>query len=1339
MNLLTVRARGFAALLHRAGPLCSVLPLVLALTVTACGGSPEAPSTIDPGNSLTGGKGSTPNDNGGSGNDDGGGSGDGDDEPIIDIGNNPSCTPKTCEDLEKNCGKLPDGCGEVLDCGECEDGVCGLNTPNVCATREELDELCNPLPEEEACAGKECGVEGDGCGGTYDCGSCESGEACGIETPFQCDPVEVGSSEECPAKIESCASVGADCGFVGNGCGGLIDCNAETGGCTDGAVCGLGGAEICGDPVPECVPLEPEVACAGKCGIVSNGCGVDVDNGQIDCSALFPCPSGETCGGSGVPNQCGSAGQACHPIDQEAACQDRVCGQVGDGCDGSYSCGPTCAAGSVCINGSCETPPSTCQVTPKATACAGKECGQVGDGCGGTYDCGTCSGGEQCGVKTAFQCDAPGCVRRTQAEACAGKECGIAYDGCGTAAANQYNCGSCGSGEYCGIRSAFQCDTPPTPSCTPTVTTCQAAGWECGTFIDSCGGTHDCKAEGLECGPLEACTGGLNGTPATCQGAPGSSCTLCDAVPNCTAEAQPTRLRGRVITPGRDNNNTGNQVGVPNAFVYILRTNNLADLPAIPTGIPTGANGESCDRCQDQDLGPVLVSATTDATGAYTLQGNIPVGKEFLLVVKVGKFRRAQRMTLTASSAACKTTNLPQNAANNPTRLPRNRTDGLAVNIPRIAITTGEIDAMECVFSKMGIATSEFTNGAFSGNTVTDTQRRVHLFRGGSSSGSASGARLNSNSGATPPIPGISYDTTLYGNLDRLRNYDMIVADCEGASYDSNGNQRSDYGAALREYVNRGGRMFASHLSYTWLNGNGTQAYSSGQRFTTGLGPAATWSTSADSSTTSGAGAISIGRPRSSPRILNFADWMVSEDVIDARDDTFTITEPRSQATGLGTSTEEFVHLTSKNPSGTLRTQQFSFNTPYAAPAAAACGRVAYSGFHVVTGGGLSPYANVIFPDHCGGDLTGQEKVLLYQLFDLGACVGGEPTPPSCTKLTCAAHPGKCGTVPDGCGGTLTCGCPSGQICGSNNQCSAPGCVKQTQAQACNGIVCSTVSDGCGGSYSCACPVCTKVTKAVACASVTCGYASDGCSGVYECSDCPPECRPITECPPELECGVISNGCDGTLSCGTCPSGEVCGAESPNQCDRPVCPPLTCDDVGATCGLIGDGCGGSEECGTCAPGQVCTTANGVQQCEGCVPRSCESADAQCGLVGDGCGGVVDCGTCPEGQTCGAVEANRCGSGQCTPRSCEDADAECGKIGDGCGGQIDCGKCPSGEVCGLETPFQCDAPDCTRVTCEEVGAECGLISDGCSGLVDCGNCPSGLTCGLAAPNQCAQVK
>jgi len=52
------------------------------------------------------------------------------------------------------------------------------------------------------------------------------------------------------------------------------------------------------------------------------------------------------------------------------------------------------------------------------------------------------------------------------------------------------------------------------------------------------------------------------------------------------------------------------------------------------------------------------------------------------------------------------------------------------------------------------------------------------------------------------------------------------------------------------------------------------------------------------------------------------------------------------------------------------------------------------------------------------------------------------PPPPPCTPTTCAAQGKNCGTIPDGCGGTLTCGvCTAPQTCGGAavaNVCAVP-------------------------------------------------------------------------------------------------------------------------------------------------------------------------------------------------------------------------------------------------------------------------------------------------------------
>jgi hypothetical protein len=538
--------------------------------------------------------------------------------------------------------------------------------------------------------------------------------------------------------------------------------------------------------------------------------------------------------------------------------------------------------------------------------------------------------------------------------------------------------------------------------------TCAEVGYACGEFR-SCGLTISCADEGLTCDAGESCVGGLGGEPTQCLVA-GGECDVCDSIPDCSDEPQPTRLTGRVITAGRNDAESANQIGVPNAVVYIMRTTDLDDLPEIAEGIPT--NGTSCDRCEDQNLGPVLLGAVTDATGSFELEGDIPVDKEFLLVVKAGKFRRAVEYTL-PEAARCQTTALPTTLPGNPTRLPRSSSDGLAAHLPRMAISTGRIDAMECVFEKIGIAHDEFGNPGANGSGSA----RIHLYGGGNNSNDPEGARID---GDTP------FDSALYGELARLQSYDMVVADCEGQAWDGNSSQRNASGANVREYVNRGGRMFASHLSFSWLHGNGTQAYDEADPIATGLNAVGTWDT-AFNTTGSGTLAVSFESPNASPRIDNFADWLVNEGISSGAPDheIEDVIQPRSQNTGLGSASEEFLRSVSGD-ANLRRVQQFSFNTPYAAPEEAACGRVAYSGFHVAASGGDNPYLNATFPGHCtehnDGELTDQEKVLLYMLFDLGACVGAQPVAPACVPIECGD---QCGYPADGCGNVLDCGlCP---------------------------------------------------------------------------------------------------------------------------------------------------------------------------------------------------------------------------------------------------------------------------------------------------------------------------
>ncbi len=133
----------------------------------------------------------------------------------------------------------------------------------------------------------------------------------------------------------------------------------------------------------------------------------------------------------------------------------------------------------------------------------------------------------------------------------------------------------------------------------------------------------------------------------------------------------------------------------------------------------------------------------------------------------------------------------------------------------------------------------------------------------------------------------------------------------------------------------------------------------------------------------------------------------------------------------------------------------------------------------------------------------------------------------SCTPTTCSAQGAQCGSISDGCGGTLNCGTCSG-------------------------------SNSCGG-----------------------GGTANVCGS--------PACTPTTCAAQGANCGNLPDGCGGTLNCGTCSGSNSCGGGgTPNVCGA-TCYPWTCADQGAKCGNVSDGCGGTLNCGNCPSGQSCSS------------------------------------------------------------------------------------------------------------------------------------------------------
>jgi hypothetical protein len=137
--------------------------------------------------------------------------------------------PLTCSGAGAQCGAVADGCGGVLDCGTCGQGLtCGGGGANRCGSGP-----CVPT----TCAGQgiDCGPAGDGCGMMLDCGTCVAPQTCGGG----------GQPGRCACTPTTCGAQGATCGAIPDGCGGTLDC----GSCVLPDTCGGSGTpNTCGQP-----------------------------------------------------------------------------------------------------------------------------------------------------------------------------------------------------------------------------------------------------------------------------------------------------------------------------------------------------------------------------------------------------------------------------------------------------------------------------------------------------------------------------------------------------------------------------------------------------------------------------------------------------------------------------------------------------------------------------------------------------------------------------------------------------------------------------------------------------------------------------------------------------------------------------------------------------------------------------------------------------------------------------------------------------------------------------------------------------------------------------------
>ena len=964
----------------------------------------------------------------------------------------------------------------------------------------------------------------------------------------------------CTAK--TCADLGYTCGMNGDGCGGILDCGT----CTSPEYCGGGGYSKCGGyngqqpdgaPINTCTPGTC-LSLGYDCGQTGDGCG-----GILSCGS---CTNPQFCGGGGF-NKCGGnnglspdGGTACTP----ATCQslNYDCGQTGDGCGGILNCGSSCTNPQFCGGGGFNkcggnnglTQDGGVPCTPTTCGQLGYNCGFAADGCGGTLNCGSCTNPQFCGGGGFDVCGGNNGLTPDGSVSCTpttcgqlGYNCGFAADGCG----GTLNCGSCNNPQFCGGGGFDICggNNGLTPdggvACTPT--TCAQLGYNCGFAGDGCGGLLNC--------------GGCN-SPQYCGGGGFDVCgptniSTCDG-------GTSTSLSGYVFDPA-------NNLPVYNALVYVpvgnVQTPQTGILPAqcgctapaayasaytgingafTITNLPSGANvtvvvqlgkwqrvfTKSVTACQANNLG----GGTAGSPGNLTLpstkaQGHIP-----LFAVDTGSVDTMECVLLKMGIAQSEFTD-------------PNVVNGVPTGSGRIQLYEGSIVSGGAVID--GNTPTE--NVLTESSSVMDSYDAI-LFpcQGGAGSYTSANGWPNTRGNL------ISYANNGGRFFATHFHYDLLEGN---GSFNGTANWVADsnYLNSATGYIdtsfNRG------LILAQWLNQPIVYGGTYGQipvnvvrkDLSSVIAPAQRWMYQSSTYPIHYTFDTPFNQTPSCGRVV-FSDFHV-----EASNGSTGVTFPNECTTGGMTPQEKLLEfmlfdLTSCVGTPTCTPLTCAQQNITCGPAGDGCGGQLNCGTcnsPQTSGGGGQPGqcgypdAGTCTPktcpqqniscgpagDGCGGQLSCGTCNSPQTCGGGGPNQCGYPDGGSCTPLTCPQQNINCGPAGDGCGNLLQCGtCTPPQTCGGGGtpgQCGTPGSCTPTTCPAQN-ISCGPAGDGCGGLLQCG--TCTPPQ--------TCGGGgTPGQCGGGEAGTC----TPLTCAQQNFSCGPAGDGCGGLLQCGTCTPPQTCG------------------------------------------------------------------------------------------------------------------------------------------------------------------------------------------------------
>jgi len=736
--------------------------------------------------------------------------------------------------------------------------------------------------------------------------------------------------------------------------------------------------------------------------------------------------------------------------------------------------------------------------------------------------------------------------------------CGFVTD---TVCGGVIQCGECAKGQFCGGDGPNRCGVgvsgeggacsgPDCPVCVPK--TCDDLGFTCGPAGDTCGGKLDC---GPNTCPILGWTCGGGGKPGEC-GCKG----VCEQVPDCSSKPiKTTSLKGKVYDPAGNN-------PLYHVFVYIANNPDDPNLKAFPAGI-------TCDVCGATAAGSPLLSegdqagTYTDVDGSFTLK-NVPVGKDLTLVIQLGRWRRVFKVDV---NTPCAETPITDKTL----RMPAKQSEG---NIPLMAMVTGDVDELECVLRKMGIDGSEFTNPSGGGRV------QFYLGTGNTDLNGAWGQRIDDKT----PKQSSLFVTDATTSQPVINNYDMTLLACQGGAFAQNATDLT----AMRNYAAAGGRVFATHYSYTWLSKNDQNTAQAG--VADNWSEVAKWNLDVDDKPASAVGHIDLV---SNPKGNAFKGWLeavnasgpgatpptasgdISVDVVRHDSDSISSVAGKTQQWLSRDGVSYRKCSASGKTCSSIKAcvpKVCSVNTGFDCSVNACAPKVCRNdpAFKTCTqnsdcGSGTNCVTQTCGNNTCGNgvDYDGKQVPLHFTYntpVNLVEDLTSKPPTLQCGRVLFSDFhvedaKNKNEVFPKQCG----------KACTADSQC-------ETGGKCVSGVCLDPMSPQ------------EKLLEFM----------------IFDLGSCvpPPEtCKPATECPAGENCGFAQDGCGGLIACGECKNGETCGGGNPsvpNQCGKGgtgSCVPLTCGAQHIECGPAADGCGDKiDSCGTCSAGELCVQGKCIQ-------------------------------------------------------------------------------------------------------------------------------------------------